>query len=220
MDEEKIDYFNIEQDIVKEVGNIISNNCANAFSSMIKENVNINTDIKFISIEDFKMEFILTKDFSEVFEGVVEKIFNGFFIKTSTGAEGISVILFKQDHVNQIIESLYKNISPGNEINQEQKDAALKEFSQITMHSYLTTLSKMINTEISYTEPIPANDLLGVLYDFKENLLKENQNRALMLRTTINAEGTGIKGKLIILLEPNSIEKIIVYLKRQSMGLC
>jgi chemotaxis protein CheY-P-specific phosphatase CheC len=214
MDEEKKDYFNIEEDIVTEVGNIISNNCANAFSSMIKENVNINTDIKFISIEDFKMEFILTKDFSDVFKGIAEKLFDGFFIKTSSGVNGISVILFKQEHVNMIVNSLYSSMGADNtKLDQNQKNSALKEFSQITMHSYLTSLSKLINTKIDYSDPIPANDILGVLYDFKDNLLKQNQSKALMLKTTINAEGTGIKGKLIILLEPKSINNVISYLK-------
>lgn len=207
----------IEQDIITEVGNIISNNCANAFSSLIKEDVDINTDIKFISVKDFKMEFILTKDFSEIFKGVAEKVFTGYFIKTSSGANGISVILFKQEHLNLIVESLSKNLyAIDTELKDDEKNEILKEFSQITMHTYLTTLSKMINTNINYTEPIPTTDILGSLYDFKEKLISNDDNKALMLRTSILAEGTGLSGKLIILLEPNSINNIISYLKNQS----
>lgn len=216
-DESIID--NLDQDIINEVGNILTNRSANAFAKMIRDSINIKTEIKFVSIADFKMEFILTKDFSEIFKGVAERHFGGFFLKTSQGANGVCVILFNQENVEELIKLAARKMG-ADEMNKDEafRHEILKEFSNITLQSYLSALSNLIKMRIESTMPIPAQDILGTLYEFKENLKKKDKDKALMMRTEIKAEGTGIQGKMIILLEPESLERIINTLKARTLG--
>lgn len=206
---------NIDADIIREVGSILSNNSANAFSKMIKDKINVNTEIDFISITDFNMEFIFTKDFSEVFKGISEKLLEGFFLKTSKGADGISVILFNQSHVGKLVDSIAETMG-ANADSEEIKHEMLKEFSSIVVNAYLSALGNLVHARIEATTPIPARDILATLYDFKEELKETHKDKALMMRTSIKAEDTGIEGKLIILLEPESINKILEKLRGQA----
>lgn len=201
----------LNQDIIREVGNIISNHGATAFAKMIRDSININTQIEFISIADFQMEVVLTEDFSSVFKSIADEVVEGFFLKTSKGADGMSVILFNQDHADKIVKSI-----AGESENVEYRKEVLKEFSSIVINAYISALGNLIGNQIEATMPIPAKDILGCLYDFKEKLTSRNEKEALLMKTNILAEETRIKGKLIILLEPESLNKIIDVLRKQS----
>jgi chemotaxis protein CheY-P-specific phosphatase CheC len=206
----------LDEDIIKEVGNILTHNSATAFSRFVKDSIMINTKIDLISVSDFKMEFIFKDDFAEVFSGLIENIFEGFFLKTSNGAEGISAIFFHRKQVDKLISSVASIYNKELEQSDEAKSEILKEFSNIIMQAYLTALGKLINEQIDSTMPIPAKDILGSLFEFKEILMSKKDDRALMIRTNISAKNTGIKGKLIILLRPDTIKTILEVLKKQA----
>jgi chemotaxis protein CheY-P-specific phosphatase CheC len=207
---------NLDNDIIKEVGNILTHNSATAFSKLVKDSIMINTQIDLISVSDFKMEFIFRDDFAEVFTGLTENIFEGFFLKTSNGAEGISAILFHRKQVDKLISSVASSYNRELLDDKDAKTEVLKEFSNIIMQAYLTALGKLINEKIDSTMPIPAKDILGSLFEFREILMKKKEDKALMIRTNISAKSTGIKGKLIILLRPDTIKTILKVLKKQA----
>lgn len=208
----------IDADIVNEVGNILSNNGANAFAKMIKDSIKINTQVQFISTENFNMEWIFTKDFSRIFDDVTHNYAEGYFLKTMEGVEGLSVLFFNSDHIKKLIEHVAQGMGlrGGTEIDAEQKQEILKEFISICLNAYLSALSNLIETRISATTPIPATDILGALYDFREHLKEANEEKALMIRTNIMTTETGITGKLIMLLEPTSLKKIISVLENKA----
>jgi chemotaxis protein CheY-P-specific phosphatase CheC len=207
---------NLDNDIIKEVGNILTHNSATAFSKLVKDSIVINTKIDLVSVSDFKMEFIFSDDFAEIFNGLTENLFEGFFLKTSNGAEGISAVLFHRKQVDKLISSVALSYNKEFEKNDEAKTEVLKEFSNIIMQAYLTALGKLINAKIDSTMPIPAKDILGSLFEFKEILMKNKEDRALMIRTNISTKTTDIKGKLIILLRPDTIRTILSVLKKQA----
>lgn len=210
----------IDTDMIREVGNILSNNSANAFSKMMKENINIQTEVELISTQNFNMEMVFTTDFSEIFKDLTNNYVEGYFLKTTEGVEGVSVLLFHREHINELIKQVSSGMgmSDGTEMNEEDKKGVLKEFTSICLNAYLTALSNLIEIRISTTTPIPARDILGSLYDFREHLREANSKEALMIRTDISAADTGITGKLVMLLEPRSLVKILQVLNKKAAG--
>ncbi|MFW6013978.1 MAG: chemotaxis protein CheC [Nanoarchaeota archaeon] len=205
----------LNNDIVREVGNILSNHTATAFSQMIEDDFNIKSKVMMISLNDFSMEVILTKEFSKVFSEVNESHITGYFLQTKAGIEGVSVLLFTDEHAEKLVNTVADNMGTGASSDEDRKEI-LKEFSSIAMNAYLTALSNLIETKIVATTPIPASDLLAALYDFKEHMSEGNKEEALMIKTDIVARETGITGKLSILLEPDSFKKIVSILRDKS----
>jgi len=205
----------LNDDIVREVGNILSNHTATAFSQMIEDDFNINSEVVLISLNDFSMEIILTKEFSKVFSEVNDSHITGYFLQTSAGVEGVSVLLFTDEHAEKLVNTVAGNMGAGVKSDDDRKEV-LKEFSSIAMNAYLSALSNLIETKIDATTPIPASDLLAALYDFKEHMTEGNKEEALMIKTDIVAKETGITGKLSILLEPDSFRKIVDILRNKS----
>ncbi|MGM5481984.1 MAG: chemotaxis protein CheC [Nanobdellota archaeon] len=208
----------IDADMVNEVGNILSNNGANAFAKMIEESIDIKTNIELISTENFIMDFIFTEDFSKVFGDLAKNYVEGYFLKTTSGVEGVSVLLFHHEHIKGLISQIASNMGLGAEgdLSLEQKEEILKEFTSICLNAYLSALSNLIETKISTSMPIPASDILGSLYEFREHLKEANTHKALMIKTEIISDETGITGKLIMLLEPSSLDKIINVLNSKT----
>lgn len=207
----------LNDDIVKEVGNILSNHTATAFSQMIEDDFNINSQVELISLKDFSMEFILTKEFSKVFKEVNESHISGYFLQTKAGVEGVSVLLFSDEHAEKLVNTVADNMGAEAQ-DEEERGEILREFSNIAMNAYLSALSNLIEIKIDATTPIPASDLLAALYDFKEHMDEGNKDEALMIKTDIVAKETGIKGKLTILLEPESFKRILNILRGKSGG--
>jgi chemotaxis protein CheY-P-specific phosphatase CheC len=206
----------LDKDIIEEVGSILMHNSATAFSKLVKESININTEIKFISVKDFSMGFIFTEELSGIFRSTNSDLFEGFFLKTSMGAEGISVILFHKKHIEKLVGSLAASGDAKLKMNENDKMEILKEFSNITMQAYLNALGRLINENIESTLPIRSKDILGTLYDFREDLKKKKEQKALLIRTTIIAKETGIEGKLIVLLKPETYNNIIRVMRKKS----
>lgn len=205
----------LDQDIIREVGNILSNHSATAFSKMIQENINISTDVELVSVKDFTMELILTDEISEIFSEMKKRYISGYFLKTTAGVEGISLLLFNEDHIEKLVNTVADKMGNATQDEEERKEI-LKEFSSIAMNAYLSALSNLIDAKIQASTPIPATDILGSIYDFKEHLKEGDKNEALMIKTDIVAKETGITGKLTILLEPESYEKILNLLRKKS----
>lgn len=205
----------LNDDIIKEVGNILSNHTATAFSQMMEDDFNIKSEVMLISLNDFSMEVVLTKQFSKIFNEVNDSHIKGYFLQTSAGVEGVSVLLFSDEHAEKLINTVADSMGTGVE-NDEDRKEILKEFSSIAMNAYLTALSNLIETKIDATTPIPATDLLAALYDFKEHMNEGNKEEALMIKTDIVAKESGITGKLSILLEPDSFRKIVKILNSKA----
>lgn len=210
----------IDADMINEIGNILSNNSANAFSKMMKDNINIQTEVELISTQNFNMEMVFTKDFAEIFKDLTNNYVEGYFLKTTEGVEGMSVLLFHKEHINELIKQVSSGmgVSGKDKMDDEEKIAVLKEFTSICLNAYLTALSNLIEIKISATTPIPARDILGSLYDFREHLKEANSEEALMIKTDITASATGIDGKLVMLLEPRSLTKILQVLNKKAAG--
>ncbi len=204
----------LDKDIIRELGSILSNNTANAFSKIIKENINISTDVGLICLENFKLEFILTQEFSEALRDIKKECVSGYFLQTKSGIEGISVLLFKDEHTKRLVSSVAKNMG-GEPGYIEESEEILKEFSSIAMNAHLTALSDLIGMKLQAETPIPAKDILGAMYDFKEHLKEGNEAEALMIKTDMVAKETGVEGKLTVLLEPSSYKKIMEILHKK-----
>lgn len=210
----------IDSDMIKEVGNILSNNSANAFSQMMKENINVQTDVELISTKNFNMEMIFTNDFTDIFQDVNNNYVEGYFLQTTKGVEGVSVLLFDKEHIKELVNKVAKGMGfqDGDSLGEEQKNEILKEFTNICLNAYLTALGNLIEAKISASTPIPVTDILGSLYDFRKHLEEANTKKALMIQTDILTTDSGITGRLVMLFEPNSLKKIVETLNQKASG--
>jgi chemotaxis protein CheY-P-specific phosphatase CheC len=199
-----------EEDMVKEVGSILSNNSATALSKLVGDRIFVDTEFNFFFMDEFNLEFDFKDEFANILSGLSGGILVGFSLEISDGAEGVCAIVFPRDDINAIINSVLPLINKkGAEVSEESKEEIMTEFSNISMQAYITALSKLINEPIKSSMPLPAKDMLGSLYHFKQSVSKGGDISAVSLKTAIHGRNNIIKGKLVVFLTPETYRSMV-----------
>jgi chemotaxis protein CheY-P-specific phosphatase CheC len=203
-----------EEDMVKEVASILSNNCATAFSKLVNDRIQVETEFNFFFIDEFNKEFVFNDEFSNIIDGLSAKAQEGYFLEVTGNVNGVCVIVFLQDDISNIIDSVLPLIDKkGAFVPDNVKMEIISEFSNISMQAYITSLSKLLNESISSSLPIHAKDMLGSLYHFKKSVLKEGEYAAVSIKTSFFGKRKGLKGKLVIFFTPSSYRHIVSVLR-------
>jgi chemotaxis protein CheY-P-specific phosphatase CheC len=203
-----------EQDMVKEVASILSNNCATAFSKLVDDRISVENDFNFFFIDEFNKDFIFNDEFSNILEGLSFNVLEGYFIQVSGNINGICAIIFLQDDITNIIDSTLPLIDKkGAIVSDSLKSEIISEFSNISMQAYINALSKLLREPILSSLPIHAKDMLSSLYHFKKVVEKDNGFNAVSIKTSFFGKRNGLRGKLVVFLTASSYKHIISMLQ-------
>lgn len=154
----------IQQDALREVGNIGAGNAATAFSKVLDRKI----EIEVPSIEIIPLEDVSTITGSE------EDHVAGILFKVSGEAPGTILFIFPSSTIKYLVEVVMdKQIEP-EEIG-EMEESLLKELGNILSGSYLKSIGDM--TDLNMTQSVP-----GFSYDMAGAILSS---------TMISASSTG-----------------------------
>jgi chemotaxis protein CheY-P-specific phosphatase CheC len=205
----------LEDDIIKEVGSILSNNCATAFSRLVSDRINVETQFDFFYLDELRSEFISDDDvYGNIFRGLESRQLEGFFIDISKGAEGLSSIIYQKDDTSPIVNAVLPMMgAAGAEVNEEMKAEILQEVSSITMQAFISALARLLGESIDSSMPEPARDMLGSLYHYRSKIIGGKENTGVVIKTSLVGSKRHYKARIIVLLTPKTYRNLMFKLR-------
>lgn len=195
----KVGLDSLDLDIMKEVGNIGAGNAATALSIMLDTRV------------DIDIPFIKTCSLTElpIVLGGAEQYVNIIFIQVTEALSGMIIFLLGDEDA----QKLYKLASKGYDIDFEP---VILEVSNIISGAYVGALATMIDDQVNLTPPQLGQDMLGALVGSVIPSLCGDFDKVSVLGTRLIIEKQIISGYYILMLDNDSIDKLVDYLKEKA----
>ncbi|MDD3043117.1 MAG: chemotaxis protein CheC [Methanosarcinaceae archaeon] len=190
---------------LKEIGNIGIGNAATSLSKLVNTRVRIN-------IPNTKLELIENiPKFTETSDSPVM----GTFMRISKNLEGYILVIFSENSAKSICQILTREneIELSNSIN----ISLMEEAGHILAGTYVTALSDFLHMEISISTPYTAYDMSEAILNYVLTEMSYNVDFALLFDTELLVEDKKIKGTFLTLLEPESLENLLIKIK-EMMG--
>lgn len=203
--QDKQKFSNEEMDILKEVASIGSGNAATALSQMVNKRLEIRVpETKIIPVEKFPEQFsnpneVVVATYMEIFGEISGEIIL-FFPRDNAMIFGDFLLgkeLTREDLVNELSISMFK------------------EIANIVCSAYINSLAKICDLEILPSVPHFSCDMLNAVIDFMLVKLSSKVDEALYVNTSFEVEGHNIDGNMLVILEEESLRKIISALQQK-----
>ncbi len=193
----------LQMDALKEVGNIGAGNAATALGAALNRTVNINIpEVKLITFDHLNDDSLL-KEPQDVSIAVCSRI-------TETIKGGIMVLFSKENSL--LLSDLLTKKTPGaGGLLTLVEVSALSETSYILSCSYLDSVGLMLNQRLLIpSSPQTAIDKTGCLNKaLIKRFLGEEVKQVMSIENIMTVEGTDINLFITILLEQESVQKIL-----------
>lgn len=179
-------------DILTEIGNIGAGNAATALSTILNQSINIEISMaKFCDLNEIPTvlggaEAIRTIVFTRIFNSLNGSI---FFILSDEDAEAIC------------------NIATGGcEI---ECSSVLGEITNIITGAYIGAIASMLDGVIEQDPPQIGHDMIKALIDSVIAILSSTADKTMIIGTTLKIQDRAISGFYVMLLEQDSLEKLL-----------
>lgn len=189
---------NFDISVLTEIGNIGAGNAATALSQMIN---------KTIGIEVPSVNICKLTDIPEVMGGA-EEIRTGIFFSIKGTTDGYMMFILKEEDVNRITGILSDIYGGGLDSN-----SIMSEVANIIAGSYIGALANMMNGFIDLSPPQIGNDMIGSLIDSIISCLCTAGDKTVIIGTNLIIENEVISFSSALLLEMESLNKILEYFK-------
>lgn len=185
-------------DILAEIGNIGAGNAATALSAMLNMPVLLEaptvSQCNLLNIPECL--------------GDLEDIRTGIFLSVSDSLSGyIMLLLYDEDikHLSDIIAGGYSGVDP---------DSVVMETANIITAAYVNAMSIMINSTLNISPPEIGHDMLGSLIDSVLSLILSVADETIIIKTKLTIKNKTISCNYILLLEQESLSKLLGYFKK------
>lgn len=189
----------IELDILKEVGNIGAGNAATSLSEMLDTRVDL--EIPFV-------KNCLLPELPMIMGGA-EQFVNALFLKVHKSLNGMILFILGEEDG----QKLYKLASRGYDIDFEP---VILEVSNIISGTYVSALATMIDETIDITPPQLGQDMLGALVGSAIPSMFPELDKISVIGTKLIVDNQVISGYYILMLDNESINKLVEYLKEKA----
>lgn len=203
--------FNPKQlDAIREVGNIGTGNAATALSGLLNLKINMSVpQAELVSIYELSEHYDRHNDPSQ--------IVGATFVR-STGRFQCSLIFLQpEEDAKKMTELLIKNqfgsAIPYDELPPEMADSAFSEVGNIVLSSFLNAINMLIGTQHQISVPGTAHDMLSSILDVVAAIYGQLGETALLINTELSVEGENLKGHIIMLPDPESLDLLLAKLK-------
>jgi chemotaxis protein CheC len=192
MSNREITSFDI--DILGEIGNIGSGNAATALSEILNKKVMLNVPM---------VNVCGINEIANVLGGA-EEIRTGVFFGLSEALNGYVVFMIKESDALKI-----KNIAAGGY--DIDTNSVVSEIANIISGAYVGSLAAMINDKIDITPPEVCQDMLGSLIDGLVACVLSVADKTVVIGTNLTIDDEEISGFYVLLLEEESLDKMLNY---------
>ena len=183
-------------DILREIGNIGAGNAATALSMILNKKVWLDVpEAQLCSLTEIPEKL-----------GGAEEVRTGIFFGVKEALKGFIFFILEDEDADK----LHKVASMGLEID---INSVLSEVSNIISGAYVGAIASMINDTVDITPPEIGHDMVGSLIDSIVSVLCNVGNQAVYIKTSMNIEEETIAGYYVLMLEQDSLMKLLNYFK-------
>lgn len=196
MENNKISSYDLS--VLAEIGNIGAGNAATSLSSMINKTINLEVP----SVNITKLT-----DIPELMGGA-ENLRTGLFFQVTGNINGYIMFILKDEDVQNITKLISNFYSC-----EMDADSIMSEVANIIAGSYIGALANMMNTFIEISPPEVGHDMIGSLIDSIISCLCTAADKTVVIGTELTIENEVVAFSSALLLELDSLNKILEYFK-------
>lgn len=187
------------KDIMREIGSIGTGNAATALSSLLKIGVEMTVP---------KVEILGYNEAVDLL-GHPEEMVSGVLVQMSGDVSGVMLFLMKMDFINEVLQCvLQKNIS-GYEQMGEMEVSAATEVGNIIISSYILSLSKLADMEISLSVPAFSVNMLGGIMTVPMAEFGYVSDKLMMITGKCIIGGRNVDSNLLLLPDIESLNYLM-----------
>jgi len=193
------DMDDMSKDMMREIGSIGTGNAATSLSSLL--GIEVEMTVPNVEVEGY----------NEAVEclGNPEEIISGVLVQMSGDISGIMLFVMRTEFINEILKHvLQKSISDFTEMG-EMEISAATEVGNIIISSYVLSLSKLADMDISLSVPGFAINMLGGIMTVPMAELGYESDKLLMIRGKCIIGGKHVESNLLMLPDIKSLNYLM-----------
>lgn len=193
------DMDDMSKDMMREIGSIGTGNAATALSGILGVDVEMSLP---------KVEIL---GYNEVVEylGDPEELISGVLVQMSGNVNGIMLFVMKLDFIDEISKlMLQKSVNDYSEMG-EMEISAATEVGNIIISSYVLSLSKLADIEISLSVPGFAINMLGAIMTVPMAELGYESDKLMMISGKCVMGQKNVESNLLMLPDIGSLNYLM-----------
>lgn len=201
-----------QRDALVEICNVGMSKSAKQLSALLNTPIQISIpEINILSLESIYQDhhFSPTETLAYVNQGL------------SDGLSGLALLIFHREQTSLLMDSVIGNLPKlsEKEIRACQHDA-MREIGNIIISSCIGAIINMLNCSVALSIPVYNEDTISKLIEMNvESFSKVTGcHDVILIGTSLDAQGRDISGSLILVLDPESLNKIFDQLKKLLQG--
>lgn len=196
----------MQQDALREIGNIGTGNAVTSLSSMLMREVNIR--VPQISFLDYNVAVDKM--------GGPENMMVGILLSLSKDVRGIIMFLLEQDFAGMALGTLLGNPELGKNGKfvgvDEMERSALCEVGNIMAASYVNAIAQFTNLEIDISVPDVCVDMVGAIMNVPAVYFADISDKIMFIQNEFECEDEQIKSHILMMPDSESLKAILVKL--------
>ena len=187
------------KDMMREIGSIGTGNAATALSSLLK----IGVEMTVPNVE------ILGYNEAVAALGHPEDMVSGVLVQMTGDVSGVMLFLMKMDFINEVLGGVLQESIDGYEQMGEMEVSAATEVGNIIISSYILSLSKLADMEISLSVPAFAVNMLGGIMTVPMAEFGYVSDKLMMITGKCIIGGRNVDSNLLLLPDIQSLNYLM-----------
>lgn len=164
-----------------------------------------------ISVNSLSANRILVSEAPQLVGGS-DVVTTGVYLSVSGAASGHILILYDPETAFQLIDMLLGNPGGTTTALDEMERSVLGEIGNVMGSHFLNTLSDYTGLDLRVSPPVVMMDMAGAILDPALAELMAASDEATIVDSSFSAEGREIKGKFLVMPNPNLQRVLMVRL--------
>ena len=196
------DLNDIQMDVLREIGNIVSGNAATSLSNMLMRPVGIN--VPQIKILDYNQVVTAL--------GGPETMVVGLLLSLSGDVTGMMMFLLQKDFAHMTLNSLLgQTFSDFSEVD-EMGYSAMTEVANIMAASYVNAVSTLTGLDINISVPDICIDMAGAILSVPAIHYANISDKMIFIEDEFNSKEENAVSHILMIPEVESLQKIMTNL--------
>ena len=187
------------KDMMREIGSIGTGNAATALSSLLKTGVEMTVP---------KVEILGYNEAVDLL-GHPEDMISGVLVQMTGDVSGVMLFLMKMDFINEVLQCVLQESIDGYEQMGEMEVSAATEVGNIIISSYILSLSKLADMDISLSVPAFSVNMLGGIMTVPMAELGYVSDKLMMITGKCIIGGRNVDSNLLLLPDIQSLNYLM-----------
>lgn len=187
------------KDMMREIGSIGTGNAATALSSLLK--IGVEMTVPNVEILGYNEAVDLL--------GHPEEMVSGVLVQMSGDLSGVMLFLMKMDFINEVLQCVLQKNIDGYEQMGEMEVSAATEVGNIIISSYILSLSKLADMDISLSVPAFSVNMLGGIMTVPMAEFGYVSDKLMMITGKCIIGGRNVDSNLLLLPDIQSLNYLM-----------